>query len=120
MEITDLEFAKYKWMEVEDLNLEERVMRYIWLVQGLRKCLDIWDCLMFERNKYGACKGWEPCEHQGEGLIELMDEMVLLACEIDPEAVAFWHQMKNMFTDIKLRYCEILRTIDIIPDDFDA
>ena len=112
--MSDLE--EYKWKEVEALSMEEKVKRYEWYVKYMGKNIDTWRNQMFETERYGTFDGWRQCENQGQGMTETMDEMVALACDVDPGAVPLWLSMKKNLIDIRIANYKIARRIDGPPD----
>jgi hypothetical protein len=66
---------------------------------------------MSEPEKYGTFDDWEYAEINGEALTELMDEMVALACEVDPESAQIFQRMKQNIIDLRITSYKIAEWI---------
>jgi hypothetical protein len=98
------------------MNRETKVKRYEWRVKFMGKVIDTWRGQMSEPERDGTFDGWRQTEIHGAGLTELMDEMVDLACDVDPGAVPLWLSMKKNLIDIRIANYKIARRIDSPPD----
>ena len=102
-------------MNIKRMSREGKIKRYLWRVEGLWGCIEHWHKQMTEPEKYGVFNDWEQCEAQGTGLAELMDEMVDLAVEVDPECVPILKNMKNSIIDLRIRCYRIMKELET-PD----
>ena len=105
-----------KQWEINRMSREAKAEHYLWRVGGLMKCIQTWGVQMREPGLYGVFNGWEQCEAQGEGLTDLMDEMIALASEVDPETVVLWQQMKESIINLRIKNYEAMKRIHNTPD----
>jgi len=110
----DLE--EYKWKEIEDLSRGEKLKRYEWRMKFMWGCIEGWFRQMSEPEKYGTFNDWERCDNNGRMLPSLMEEMISLACEVDPESVPKFQNMKENIINIRIANYEIMRKIHCVPD----
>jgi hypothetical protein len=97
------------------MNRAAKIRRYLWRVNGLDRCIEIWRKQMAEPEEYGVFNDWEQCEAQGRGFTEVMDEMISLACEVDPESVPLLQHMKETVINLRIRNYEIMKGLET-PD----
>ncbi len=73
----------------------ERTMRvrYRQRINGLGKCLVLWAS---QYSEFGSSDPWHYTELNVDHLMNLIDEMSILAVQIDKESVQFWQQMKSV------------------------
>lgn len=89
-----------------------KVKRYAWLVKGMEKCVEVWLRMASEPDRKGTFDGWVSCENQGRGMSLTIDEIIILACEVDPESVQKWKRIRNNISDLRIRNYQLAKAID--------
>lgn len=105
-----------KQWEIDRMSQEAKVKRYLWRVNGLVKCIEEWRSQLDEPEEFGVFNDWEQSEVQGEGMTGLMDEMVALACEVDPESVPFWRDTKDRIINLRIGGYKVMKELHTTPD----
>jgi len=102
----------YKHKDIKKMAREEKVKRYEWRVKFLPGVIEFWRNQMSEPEEYGTFDDWKVCDNNSDGLTELIDEMISLACEIDPQAVKTLREMKGGIINIRISNYQIAKWID--------
>lgn len=102
--------------EIDRMSQEAKAKRYLWRVNGLAKCIEVWHGQLAEPEEFGVFNDWEQSEVQGEGLTDLMDEMVVLACEVDPESVPLWKGIKDRIINLRIGGYKVMKELHTTPD----
>jgi hypothetical protein len=89
-----------------------KVKRYAWLVKGMEKCVEVWLQMAREPDRKGTFDGWVGCEDQGRNMQAHIDEIITLACEVDPEAVQKWKKIRSNISDLRIYNYQLARAID--------
>ena len=71
---------------------------YLRRINGLGKCLLLWAS---QYSELGSSDPWHYTESNVDHLIDLLDEMSVLADQIDEESVKFWKQMEGILSKVK-------------------
>lgn len=106
----------YKWMPINRMSREDKIKRHAWWVGGLMGCIDYWRRQMAEPEQYGVFNDWEQCDAQGSGLADLMDDMIELACEVDPECVPILQNMKESIANLRIMNYKMMEKLHDTPD----
>jgi len=102
--------------EINRMSRGAKIRRYLWRVNGLDRVIDQWRSQMSEPEKYGTFDDWEFTEAQGRGFTETMDEIITLACEVDPECVPLLTHMKETIVNLRMRNYELMKQLRDTPD----
>ncbi len=94
------------------MSMESKAKRYAWLVKGMEKCVEVFLRMSTEPDQKGTFDGWVGCEDQGRNMQAHIDEIIALACEVDPESVQKWKRIRNNISDLRIRNYQLAKAID--------